>query len=241
MNLLNRFSSFKTLSTITYASHLLNHPDTLSNTAPEIRSQCREAIQARYGESYLQERSDPPRQLHSQEAHEAIRPTSMKAVTLQGPTFSETARRVYAMIWCRTMAASQMKNYGFQEVTYWIRCGPYRCLHTDEVPTFWGWKAVGRPQRPLPVPEARPLDRRALPFQVLLKGGTIVERLPAPLPQRYSESSLIRSLEQKGIGRPSTYAGLCSTLLQRQYVSIQEAPGVGIRLSYLEFDETHTI
>jgi len=180
-----------------------------------------------YGEEYSR-----PRQYHTsskgaQEAHEAIRPTYMNNVEIEG-TMQE--RRLYDLIWKRT-AASQMADAQIEKTTVEIAVKgvEQKFVATGEVVKFDGFLKVYREsndddealQEELthilpPLSQGQPLERREI---------TATERFSQG-PLRYTEASLVHKLEELGIGRPSTYAPTISTIQQREYVQKGDKKGV---------------
>jgi DNA topoisomerase-1 len=193
----------------------------------------KEEITKLYGEDYSKVRQYHTSSKGAQEAHEAIRPTYMDQTTVEG-TLQE--RRLYELIWKRT-AASQMADAELEKTTVEIKLGTSSEVtgpmspdapNTDpifvaqgEVVKFEGFLKVYResvdedeenheeqPHNLPPLKEGDQLVRREL---------LATERFTQS-PQRYSEASLVRKLEELGIGRPSTYAPTISTIQQREYV-----------------------
>jgi DNA topoisomerase-1 len=197
-----------------------------TNLSQEALDACRRVVQARYGEAYL---SPTPRQYSSrvrnaQEAHEAIRPAGqdMKTVEEQGLKGVEGA--LYDLIWKRTVA-SQMADARLRLVTAQIEAGAAEPLatfrasgRTIEFPGFFRAYVEGSDD-----PEAA-LDDREQPLPPLQQGDRpACRRLEAQghetkPPARYTDAILIKTLESEGIGRPSTYASIIDTIIQRGYV-----------------------
>ena len=184
-------------------------------------------IRGQYGEKYLQTRRYKNKNESAQEAHEAIRPTDMGNMTVE----DADCRRLYDLIWKRTMA-SQMADAELEKTTAKIRISTNReeLSATGEVLKFDGFLKVYREDRdeddlseeesqegmlpPLTVQQKLPLTEMKA-----------VERFSRPLP-RYTEASLVKKLEELGIGRPSTYAPTISTILKRGYVEKRDKEGV---------------
>jgi DNA topoisomerase-1 len=166
----------------------------------------------------------------AQEAHEAIRPSdprrhpdSLKAY------LSQPQLRLYRLIWQRFIA-SQMRNAIFDSTSVDIEAGPETgskpCLFrsTGSVMKFRGFIAVYREGRD--DDEVDEMDRDELPLLVKGEGLNLVQLLPeqhfTQPPPRFSEATLVKSLEENGIGRPSTYAPTIATLVARNYVSNEQ-------------------
>ena len=185
-----------------------------------------ETITRLFGEKYSKKRNYHTHSKGAQEAHEAIRPTAMERQSIEG-TVQE--RRLYDLIWKRTIA-SQMADAQIEKTTVTIDAdgNSHKFVANGEVVTFDGFLKVytesadddGRNAEDLsllPVlHEGDPLERREI---------TSTERFSQG-PARYTEASLVHKLEELGIGRPSTYAPTISTILQREYVQKGDKSGV---------------
>jgi DNA topoisomerase-1 len=161
---------------------------------------------------------------NAQEAHEAIRPTgfSQPPEALQGK-LSEEQAKLYALIWKRTVAC-QMIHATIDTVAADLGCGADDDQHTFRAtgstvanPGFLKVYEEG-------LDDSKGDEERTLPplaegDRVKLHGIRSEQHFTEP-PPRYSEASLVRTLEEYGIGRPSTYASIISTLLQREYVEL---------------------
>ena len=176
-------------------------------------------IEHRYGREYY-----PPQARHykskgnAQDAHEAIRPSDVNLVPedIKKDLTSEQFR-LYKLIWSRFLAC-QMASAVYDSVSIEAQSAGYTFRASHSELKFSGFTAVyeeGRddeeeaPQSPLPdLREGEPLE---------LKETRKEQHFTQP-PARYSEATLIRALEEKGIGRPSTYAPTISTILNREYV-----------------------
>ncbi len=179
----------------------------------------KEEIVKLYGENYSKVRRYRTSSKGAQEAHEAIRPTYMNTVEIDG---TPQERRLYDLIWKRT-AASQMADAEIEKTTVEIGIsGSDRTfLATGEVVTFDGFQKVYRPstdedenQQNEPVYQLPKLENGAV---LARREITATERFTQG-PTRYNEASLVHKLEELGIGRPSTYAPTISTIQQREYV-----------------------
>lgn len=169
----------------------------------------------------------------AQEAHEAIRPTYIDQQTIQG---TQAEKRLYELIWKRTIA-SQMSDAQFEKtiITIGISNQPLHFVATGEVMLFDGFLKVYSESSTDDEPEQQ---KKLLPplkeKQVLnLQKIQAVERFPSH-PPRYTEASLVKKLEELGIGRPSTYAPIISTIQQRGYVVKEDRPGTERQYRILE-------
>ena len=185
----------------------------------------RETITAKMGERYLHSRHFTTKTKGAQEAHEAIRPTYMENVKIEA---TAQERRLYDLIWKRTLA-SQMAEAELEKTTVTIGLSNTGEEFTavGEVVKFDGFLRVYRESHD---DEAEGDDVAGL-LPPLTQGQTLdysnvtaTERFTLQ-PPRYTEASLVRKLEELGIGRPSTYAPTISTIQQREYVVKGEKPG----------------
>jgi DNA topoisomerase I len=193
----------------------------LSETAME---DIQKNIQSSYGEKYFQARRFKNKNESAQEAHEAIRPTYMSNTSVGDPD----TRRLYELIWKRTMA-SQMADAELEKTIAKILVSTNQAeLSAEgEVLKFEGFLKVYREDVDdeddeetkegmlPPLKEGQKLDFREM---------KAIQRFTRPLP-RYTEASLVKKLEELGIGRPSTYAPTISTILKRGYVEKRDKEG----------------
>ena len=171
-----------------------------------------------YGKEYSQARAYHTSSKGAQEAHEAIRPTYMNEPTIEG-TVQE--KRLYELIWKRTIA-SQMADAQLEKTTININIGntSEKFVATGEVVSFDGFLKVY-----LESTDDEEHTEDASHILPALKEGDELQRREilatekySLAPARYTEASLVKKLEDLGIGRPSTYAPTISTIQQRQYV-----------------------
>jgi DNA topoisomerase-1 len=196
----------------------------LSETAMnDIQSQVRTA----YGDKYYQARRYKNKNESAQEAHEAIRPTAMSTTTVNDPD----SKRLYELIWKRTMA-SQMADAVLEKTIakIGVSTNGAELTASGEVMKFEGFTKVYREDRDEEDVSDDEENGSMLPplqkGQVLnLRDMKAVERFTRPQP-RYTEASLVKKLEELGIGRPSTYAPTISTILKRGYVEKRDKEGM---------------
>lgn len=196
----------------------------LSDTAMDgIRSQ----VTSAYGERYFQPRKYKNKNESAQEAHEAIRPTYMENPTVDDPD----TKRLYELIWKRTMA-SQMADAELEKTIAKIQISTNKeeLTASGEVLKFEGFLKVYREDRDeedITDDEQNEgmLPPLAVKQQLPLTNMKATERYSRPLP-RYTEASLVKKLEELGIGRPSTYAPTISTIQKRGYVEKRDKEGV---------------
>jgi DNA topoisomerase-1 len=190
--------------------------------APEAISAARKAITSRYDSGYV---PDKPRhytskQKNAQEAHEAIRPTDFS----QARGGSGDHARLYELIYNRALA-SQMASARLERTTVELTDGPGRATlrATGQVVLFPGYLALyeeGRDEKADDEDAARmPLLHRG---DAPAKTGVEATQHFTQPPPRYSEASLVKRLEELGIGRPSTYAATLQTLKDREYVRVEK-------------------
>lgn len=184
----------------------------------EMIKQVRPYISETYGEDYLPAKPNVfSKSKEAQDAHEAIRPTSLSfpPSALTG-ILSRDQLRLYTLIWNR-FVASQMAPQIQQSTSATLQCGIYTLKATGVHVLFDGF-TIMQP--------SKKKDSEESDFLPPLKKGDIVkntkvngeQHFTAP-PPRYTEASLIKTLEEKGIGRPSTYAPILDTIQKRRYVT----------------------
>ncbi|MBA4744814.1 MAG: type I DNA topoisomerase [Muricauda sp.] len=201
-----------------YEAGLITYMRTDSvNLSNEALSAAKSAILDNYGEKYSQTRNFTGKSKGAQEAHEAIRPTDMK---LQSPQLERDQAKLYELIWKRTLA-SQMSDAQLERTNVKIKASTHNeeFSANGEVVKFDGFLKVylegtddedGEEQEGM-----LPAMAVGEPLQNVFISAT--ERFSRP-PYRYSEASLVKKLEELGIGRPSTYAPTISTIQNRGYV-----------------------
>lgn len=184
-------------------------------------------IKSMYGEEYHQFRKYKNKNESAQEAHEAIRPTYMNNTTVEDPDL----KRLYDLIWKRTMAC-QMSDAELEKTIAKINISTNNEELTaqGEVLKFEGFLKVYREDRDdEDITEDDNQEGMLPPLSVgqnlPLKEMKATERFSRPLP-RYTEASLVKKLEELGIGRPSTYAPTISTILKRGYVEKRDKEGI---------------
>ena len=177
-----------------------------------------------YGDKYHQARKFKNKNESAQEAHEAIRPTSAKASTIR----EEEWQKLYELIWKRTIA-SQMADAELEKTTVNIEISTNKeeLTATGEVLKFDGFLKVYREDKD--EDEAEESSEGMLPPMAVGQSLTLselraTERFSRPQP-RYTEASLVKKLEELGIGRPSTYAPTISTIQKREYVEKRDKEG----------------
>lgn len=211
----------------------------LSTTAKE---QIEDAIRKNYGEKYLQLRNYKNKNESAQEAHEAIRPTDMGESRINDP---ETAR-LYELIWKRTIA-SQMSDAVLEKTTAKIKIStvPEELTATGEVLKFDGFLRVYNEgsddddQNETDSGDNR-LPRLEVGQELQFQEMNATERYTRHAP-RYTEASLVKKLEELGIGRPSTYAPTISTIIKRSYVEKRDKEGTRRDIRIIKLTKDNSI
>lgn len=183
--------------------------------ASDATGQARDYVVSTYGAKYVPGTAAKFKKAKaSQDAHEAIRPTDVARTPDAVSKFlSRDQARLYKLVWER-FVASQMAPAVFDATTAGIAGGPYLFKASGSVMKFDGFlKVYG--ERSEEDEQGLPPLEAGEPLGLEKIEGTRHETQPPP---RYTESSLIKELEDKGIGRPSTYATIVGTILERRYV-----------------------
>jgi DNA topoisomerase-1 len=177
-----------------------------------------------YGESYLPGKPNIYRsKKDAQDAHEAIRPTDVnRTPDSLANKLGPDELKLYRLIWQR-FVASQMMPAVFDQTTIDIKAGRFTFRSTGSVQKFDGFLKVyqeGRDEKPAEGEDDE--EERSLPLvqqgeNLKLNSITPEQHFTEP-PPRYSEATLVKALEEKGIGRPSTYAAIMTTIQDREYV-----------------------
>ncbi len=202
-----------------YEAGLITYMRTDSvNLSSEAVNSAKDAIVKNYGEKYSKIRSFTGKSKGAQEAHEAIRPTEMGN---QSPSLERDQSKLYDLIWKRTIA-SQMSDAQLERTNVKIQTDKHDIEFTanGEVIKFDGFLKVymeGVDDEDLAEEQEGMLP--AMKIGEVLQNNyiTATERFSRP-PYRFTEATLVKKLEELGIGRPSTYAPTISTILNRGYV-----------------------
>ncbi len=205
-----------------------------TRVSDQALAEVREFIGTKFGPDYVPEKPIFYRaKADAQDAHEAIRPTSMQWDPEHvRPHLTADQYYLYRLIWNR-FVASQMPAATFDETTVDITAGEYLFRVKGSVPKFPGWMAVynqepaadARAEGPGPDAASAEDDEGANVLPPLSEGDRLELRELKPEqkftqpPPRYSEATLVKALEENGIGRPSTYASIISVIQARDYVN----------------------
>ncbi|MCH5229287.1 MAG: type I DNA topoisomerase [Muribaculaceae bacterium] len=193
-------------------------------------------IQDSFGNSFLKVRKYHTHSKGAQEAHEAIRPTYIADTTIDG---TAEEKKLYDLIWRRTVA-SQMEDAEIEKTTVNIEVLPMQSNQLSGVPGFKAEGEVVKFDGFLKVYRSESaLQQEFIELPEMAEGErlTAMEIMAAQrftqAPARYSEASLVKKMEELGIGRPSTYSPTISTIQNRDYVRRGESEGV--KREYLTF------
>lgn len=186
-----------------------------TNLSDDAIASCREHIHIHHGPKYLPEQPIIySSKSGAQDAHEAIRPSNIDILPGSLSDMEPDARRLYQMIW-QQFVACQMTPAEFTSTTITVTAGNYEMTAKGRVTKFKGFLAVMPPRdEDEELPDLQQGHR--------MKMLTLVpqQHFTKP-PARYSEAALVKELEKRGIGRPSTYAAIISTIQDRGYVRIE--------------------
>lgn len=189
-----------------------------TNLSADAISACRGLIEEDYGKKYLPKE---PRLYSSkegaQEAHEAIRPSDVSVKTNSIAGMERDAERLYELIW-RQFVACQMPNAEYTSTNVLVTAGDLELKVRGRILRFDGYTRVQPPAGKKE--EETPLPEYAVGQKLDLKELIPTQHFTKP-PARYGEASLVKELEKKGIGRPSTYAAIITTIQDRGYVTLQ--------------------
>ncbi|MCX7929272.1 MAG: type I DNA topoisomerase [Chlorobi bacterium] len=209
-----------------YITYMRTDSVTLSEEALDAAAA---VINQLYGQEYHQRRQYQTKVANAQEAHEAIRPTDFSRRTLDNTELGEQAQRLYELIWKRALA-SQMKDAQLERTIATIAPSTVeqRFIAEGEVVTFDGFLRLYTIERDDDTESEDP-ESALLP---LLRVGqdlsadliTARQTFTRP-PARYNEATLVRKLEELGIGRPSTYATIVARIQERDYVERRTKSG----------------
>jgi DNA topoisomerase I len=201
------------------------------NVSSDAIAQVRELIPQRFGSDYLPEKPNYYKsKKDAQEAHEAIRPTDVTRTPESVRKYlDDQLFKLYQLIWQR-FVASQMLPAILDQTTIDITAGDYTFRATGSVQKFDGYLRVY--QSPTALADREDDEKgeegegKALPRvsegQTLRLDQIRPEQHFTEPPPRYTEATLVKDLEEKGIGRPSTYASIISTIVEREYVNKQQ-------------------
>ncbi|WP_447881167.1 type I DNA topoisomerase [Serratia fonticola] len=199
------------------AGHITYMRTDSTNLSQDAVNMVRGYIGDNFGDKYLPK---APNQYsskeNSQEAHEAIRPSDVSVLAEQLKDMEADAQKLYQLIW-RQFVACQMTPAQYDSTTLTVKADDFLLRAKGRTLRFDGWTKV--------MPALRKGDEdRTLPFVEVGSELDLQKLIPSQHftkpPARYSEASLVKELEKRGIGRPSTYASIISTIQDRGYVRV---------------------
>lgn len=184
----------------------------------------KQEIEKSFGKEYAEMRKFKTKTANAQEAHEAIRPTYMDVSSIEA---NSNEQRLYDLIWKRTLA-SQMSDARLEKTVVTISCSKtdHKFIANGEILKFEGFLKVYMESSDEEDEEVKEgmLPNLKIDQKLNLQEIKAVERFSHP-PARYTEASLVKKLEELGIGRPSTYAPTISTIQKRGYVIKEDRQG----------------
>lgn len=210
-----------------YEAGLITYMRTDSvNLSAEAQAAIKGVIEAEYGQAYHKKRNYKTKSKGAQEAHEAIRPSYIDRRNIDG---TSQEKRLYELIWKRAVA-SQMADAVMERTGADIDVSnsDKHFVAKGEVVKFDGYLRLYQES----VESDDENDDQSAILPPLVKGDRLTHRVieatqrPRQRPARYSEASLVKHLEELGIGRPSTYAPTISTIINRGYILKEDRPGV---------------
>ena len=190
-----------------------------TNLSTEAVSNVRAYIQTQFGPKYTPNTPNiyQTKARAAQEAHEAIRPTDVNLTPKAFRAKDRDQHRLYELIWQRFVAC-QMKPAEYQSVTTRVRAGVFELLIHGRIVVFDGFTRIYPSGSKSD--ETQQLPDFAVGEELVRHSLEKKQRFTKP-PARYSEASLVRELEKRGIGRPSTYVPIITTIQERGYVSLR--------------------
>ncbi|MBS0970149.1 type I DNA topoisomerase [Chimaeribacter arupi] len=200
------------------AGHITYMRTDSTNLSQDALTMVRGYIGSEFGDKYLpKEPNTYSSKENSQEAHEAIRPSDVQVVAEQLKDMEADAQKLYQLIW-RQFVACQMTPAKYDSTTLTVQAADYQLRAKGRILRFDGWTRV--------MPALRKNDEdRTLPNVAIGTELSLQQLLPSQHftkpPARFSEASLVKELEKRGIGRPSTYASIISTIQDRGYVRVE--------------------
>ncbi len=201
------------------AGHITYMRTDSTNLSNDAIAMARDYIDAEFGGNYL---PDNPISYSAkegaQEAHEAIRPSNVRVLSGHLDGMEADAKKLYELIW-RQFVACQMVPAEYKLTTVTVAAGDFELKAKGRVLKFDGWTKV-QPQVRKKNEEEQPLPELAVGDTLDLLAVDPKQHFTKP-PARFSEASLVKELEKRGIGRPSTYASIISTIQDRGYVRVE--------------------
>ncbi len=200
------------------AGHITYMRTDSTNLSKDAVASCRDYVLEKFGDEYLPEKENVySSKSGAQEAHEAIRPSEVRVKSTDLKEMERDAQRLYELIW-RQFVACQMPPAKFTSTRVQVRCGDFELRTRGRILRFDGFLKV--------MPSSSKKDDDVILPDLQCGDNLVLDSLdpsqhftkPAP---RYSEAALVKELEKRGIGRPSTYASIISTIQDRGYVKLE--------------------
>lgn len=189
-----------------------------TNLSKDALNMVRDYIGSNYGDAYLPAKPNfYSSKDNAQEAHEAIRPSDVRVLAADVQGMDKDAVRLYDLIW-RQFVACQMPAAQYDSSTLTVTAGDYGLKAKGRILRFDGWTKVLPPMSKSA--EDQVLPAVAVNDQLNLKEVIPQQHFTKP-PARFTEAALVKELEKRGIGRPSTYAAIISTIQDRGYVRVE--------------------
>lgn len=201
------------------AGHITYMRTDSTNLSADAVAACRDYISNHFGAKYLPEQPlSYGSKANAQEAHEAIRPSDVNVLAGSLADMEADARKLYELIW-RQFVACQMPPALYDVTNITVQAGEFELKAKGRVLRFDGWTKVQpavkrKDEEENELPDVKPGEALTL---VQLHSAQHFTKPPA----RFSEASLVKELEKRGIGRPSTYAAIISTIQERGYVRVE--------------------
>ncbi len=201
------------------AGHITYMRTDSTNLSAEAVDNCRQYILKQFGKAYLPENPvSYGSKANAQEAHEAIRPSDVQVLASALGDMEADARKLYELIW-RQFVACQMPPALYDVTNITVEAAEFELKAKGRVLRFDGWTKV-QPAVKRKDEEDNELPDVAAGEQLQLQQLIPAQHFTKP-PARFSEASLVKELEKRGIGRPSTYAAIISTIQDRGYVKVE--------------------
>jgi len=233
------------------AGHITYMRTDKATLSDECQKEAKTYVEKKYGSQYVSNSSKKEKvdkkekEVQTQDAHEAIRPTHLELLELpQSEDWSNIDRKIYNLVWLRTIQSVMAQHKGEQRTIQFASDGAgedFTWRSTWKRTLFQGWRIAAIKSD---VEEEEDSKDWSL-SESLQEGMTIhwkqLEARPhtTHAQQRFTEASLIRELEKRGIGRPSTFAALISTIIDKKYVEIKTTESVEQEIPHIKLPAPH--
>ena len=230
------------------AGHITYMRTDKATLSEECQKEARTYVEKKYGSQYVSNVSKKveKKEVQTQDAHEAIRPTHLDLVELpQTEDWSIVDRKIYHLVWLRTIQSVMAQQKGERKTLEFSSDGAgedFMWRSTWKRTLFQGWRIAALKEDK----EGEEEDSKDWALAESLEEGTSIhwKQLEArphttQAQQRFGEASLIRELEKRGIGRPSTFAALISTIIDKKYVEIKNTEAVEQDIQHIKLLAPH--